>query len=183
MKKSFFIKSGTVKFKDETGFDKTIEIHYPHGLKVHGIEVEMPEAINLELNLEQNSTERISNAVLEFSFSIIAKIIYDVNRAYCKALGDDSQPTWENAPDWHKESLRGVVRFINDNPECTASDLHERWRQIKYANGFEYGRKKDIYKKTHPYLVDFDKLSKTKQMKNVLLAAVVKSCLTKTINI
>lgn len=30
----------------------------------------------------------------------VAKVCHDTNRVYCKAIGDDSQPTWENAPEW-----------------------------------------------------------------------------------
>jgi hypothetical protein len=28
----------------------------------------------------------------------IAKVAHEVNRAYCQALGDFSQPKWEDAP-------------------------------------------------------------------------------------
>lgn len=29
----------------------------------------------------------------------IAQVCHEVNRAYCQALGDDSQPAWDDAPD------------------------------------------------------------------------------------
>ena len=33
----------------------------------------------------------------------IARVAHQVNKAYCEALGDTSQPDWENAPDWQKK--------------------------------------------------------------------------------
>lgn len=36
----------------------------------------------------------------------IARVAHEVNCAYCQALGDDSQPAWEDAPAWQRESAR-----------------------------------------------------------------------------
>lgn len=33
-----------------------------------------------------------------------AKTAHEVNRAYCLSIGDISQPSWEDAPDWQKKS-------------------------------------------------------------------------------
>ena len=46
----------------------------------------------------------------------IAKVCHEANRAYCEALGDYSQTTWEKAPDWQKESAINGVQFHLDNP-------------------------------------------------------------------
>jgi hypothetical protein len=35
----------------------------------------------------------------------IAKTCHAVNKAFCEHLGDISQPTWEEAPDWQKKRL------------------------------------------------------------------------------
>ena len=34
----------------------------------------------------------------------IARVCHEVNRAYCRAIGDESQPAWEDAPDWQQRS-------------------------------------------------------------------------------
>ena len=34
----------------------------------------------------------------------IAEIAHNINRAYCKSIGDDTQPEWKDAPDWQKQS-------------------------------------------------------------------------------
>ena len=40
----------------------------------------------------------------------IAKVCHEVNRAYCMSQGDGSQPRWEDAPDWQKQSaISGVT--------------------------------------------------------------------------
>ncbi len=36
----------------------------------------------------------------------IARVCHEVNKAYCEALGDNSQPTWEDAPEWQRSSAR-----------------------------------------------------------------------------
>ena len=36
----------------------------------------------------------------------IARVCHEVNRAYCQALGDMSQPTWADAPEWQRSSAR-----------------------------------------------------------------------------
>ena len=32
----------------------------------------------------------------------IAKIAHEVNRTYCIEIGDDSQLSWKDAPEWQK---------------------------------------------------------------------------------
>lgn len=40
----------------------------------------------------------------------IAKRAHEVNRAYCASIGDHSQPAWEDAPQWQKDSAIAGVR-------------------------------------------------------------------------
>lgn len=37
---------------------------------------------------------------------------HDITRAYCQSIDDPSQPAWEDAPEWHKESLRDGARAV-----------------------------------------------------------------------
>ena len=37
--------------------------------------------------------------ISDLKIELIAKVCHDVNRAYCKSVGDDSQVSWEDAPD------------------------------------------------------------------------------------
>lgn len=41
---------------------------------------------------------------MSLSIEEIAKVCHEANRGYCKALGDDSQLPWDEAPQWAKTS-------------------------------------------------------------------------------
>lgn len=101
-----------------------------------------------------------------------ARVCHEVNRAYCQAIGDDSQPAWEDAPDWQKESaLLGVD--LHTHNDLTPSASHELWMQNKIADGWTYGLIKDANLKIHPCIKPFDELSKEQQIKDYLFVAVV----------
>lgn len=52
----------------------------------------------------------------------IARVCHEVNRAYCQALGDDSQPAWEDAPQWQRDSaLLGVQLLLTAYARGTPS--------------------------------------------------------------
>ena len=103
----------------------------------------------------------------------IARAAHEVNRAYCAALGDDSQPPWETAPDWQRQSAIDGVRFHlsgDHGPEAS----HDNWVYEKVANGWKYGAVKDPDKKTHPCLVPFNELPAEQRAKDHLFSAVVR---------
>lgn len=103
----------------------------------------------------------------------IARVCHEINRAYCLALGDTSQPSWEDAPQWQKESaLLGVELHLN-NPDAGPEASHESWMRQKLADGWVYGGVKDAAAKMHPCLVPFAQLPKEQQAKDFLFRAVV----------
>jgi hypothetical protein len=55
----------------------------------------------------------------------IAKIAHEINLAYCAALGDTSQPPWEEAPEWQKASALAGVEMHLANPLATPEQSHE----------------------------------------------------------
>jgi len=102
----------------------------------------------------------------------IARVCHEVNRAYCQALSDTSQRSWEDAPAWQRESARmGVdLHLMGDfGPEAS----HISWMQQKEAEGWVYGRAKDELNKTHPCMVPFNQLPKEQQAKDYIFRAVV----------
>jgi hypothetical protein len=105
----------------------------------------------------------------------IAKTCHAVNKAFCEHLGDTSQPTWEEAPDWQKESAMNGVRYHLENPDSKPSDSHNNWMAEKKADGWVYGEVKDPEKKEHPCLVEYEELPKDQQAKDSLFIAVVRS--------
>jgi hypothetical protein len=101
-----------------------------------------------------------------------ARVCHEVNRAYCQAIGDDSQPSWEDAPEWQKESaLLGVDLHTHNDVGPEAS--HESWMAQKIADGWEYGLVKDPVLKIHPCIKPFADLPKEQQIKDYLFRSVV----------
>jgi hypothetical protein len=108
---------------------------------------------------------------------LAAKVSHEVNRAYCRSIGDDSQPPWEHAPQWQKDSVLAGVKKIIEKPAITAREQHECWMEHKIKDGWVYGNVKDVDSKTHPCIVDYDKLPDCQKRKNVLFGASVRAVL------
>lgn len=103
----------------------------------------------------------------------IAKVCHNVNRAYCAALGDDSQPAWEDAPEWQRQSALLGVQYHIDHPDAGPQASHESWLAHKLADGWIYGKKKDVVKKEHPCMVPFHHLHEMHQAKDYIFHAIV----------
>jgi len=102
----------------------------------------------------------------------IARICHEVNRAYCQSIGDDSQPKWNDAPDWQRESAINGVLFHLEN-DVTPEQSHENWMREKVAAGWTYGPVKDPEKKQHPCMVPYHDLPLEQRTKDYLFRAVV----------
>lgn len=111
------------------------------------------------------------------TYQSIARVAHEVNRAYCESLGDISQPSWDDAPEWQKESATNGVAFHFHNPTATPSDSHKNWLAQKVADGWRYGTVKDPVAKTHPCMVDYDRLPQEQRSKDFLFRAVVHALL------
>ena len=103
----------------------------------------------------------------------IARIAYEVNRAYCAALGDLTQPPWHDAPAWQRDSNINGVRFHTDNPDAGPEASHETWAKQKLADGWTYGEIKDADAKTHPCMVPFGDLPVEQQAKDFIFRSIV----------
>ena len=102
-----------------------------------------------------------------------AQLAHEMSRAYCRALDDDTQVPWDDAPEWQKESVRaGVVEKL-DNPDMTPEQTHEKWVAYKGAEGWSYGPKKDPDRKEHPCLVTYEELPPEQKAKDYLFVAAV----------
>ena len=111
--------------------------------------------------------------VSEEIIGILAKVCHEVNRAYCRSIGDNSQPAWDDAPDWQKESAINGVYFHMGNPGATPRDSHANWLREKEATGWKYGKVKDPEKKEHPCMVPYDGLPEDQKVKDALFTAIV----------
>lgn len=103
----------------------------------------------------------------------IARVAHEVNAAYCRSIGDNSQPSWENAPQWQKDSAIAGVEYHLANEGVTPEMSHESWLRHKEAEGWTYGPVKDPEKKEHPCFLPYDQLPREQQTKDALFKAVV----------
>lgn len=111
--------------------------------------------------LNQNDIERI------------AVVCHEANRVYCLTLGDNSQLTWNDAPDWQRDSIIKGVEFCIANPSAPASANHDAWLEHKASEGWTYDPVKDAVTKTHPCMVSYWLLPVEQRRKDALIKAIV----------
>ena len=105
----------------------------------------------------------------------IAEMCHEVNRLYCRKLGDFSQLGWDEAPAWQRESAIKGVQHALENPNAKPSDSHESWLAEKKAAGWQYGPVKNPELKEHPCFVPYDELPEEQKRKDALFLAVVRA--------
>jgi len=98
----------------------------------------------------------------------IAKVCHQANKAYCEALKDNSQLSWEESPEWQRRSAINGVKYHIEHPHSRPSDSHVAWLKEKEANGWKYGPVKDTEKKEHPCFVPFHELPEEQQVKDAI---------------
>ena len=105
----------------------------------------------------------------------IAHLCHEVNRAYCDAIGDDTQEPWKSAPKWQRDSAIAGVQFHKDNPNAGPEGSHNSWCMKKLEEGWTYGETKNAKVKTHPCMVPFEQLSDAQRAKDFIFTAIVKT--------
>lgn len=107
----------------------------------------------------------------------IARIAHETNRAYCESIGDMSQPSWQSAPQWQRDSaIKGVEFHLSahakgETPAPSAS--HESWLEEKRAAGWKYGAVKNSETREHPCYVPYDELPVEQRLKDYLFGGIV----------
>lgn len=105
----------------------------------------------------------------------IAQVAHEINRAYCLAIGDNTQPTWEDAPQWQKDSAITGVQFHLVNPDATPENSHESWLKQKTEEGWKYGPVKNPETKEHPCFVPYSELPEGQKAKDYLFRQCIHS--------
>jgi hypothetical protein len=102
---------------------------------------------------------------------LCARAAHETNRVWCLFIGDTSQKSWDEAPDWQKISCRdGVLGILQGN---TPAQSHENWVRHKLAAGWRYGKVKNEAVKEHPDMVPYDSLPPEQQIKDQIYRDVV----------
>lgn len=110
-------------------------------------------------------------------FERIAEVCHEANRAYCKAIGDDSQLPWSEAPDWQKASAVAGVRFKSEFPLSTPADSHNSWLVQKQNDGWIYGPEKNVELKQHPCMLEYSDLPDFQRAKDHIFQAISETLL------
>ena len=105
----------------------------------------------------------------------IARVAHEVNRAYCQAIGDDSQPPWGAAPAWQQDAAQDNVAFHLRHPDAGPEASHQSWMAKKLADGWQLGPVKRPDLKQHPALLPFEQLPAEERVKDHLFRAVVQA--------
>jgi len=98
----------------------------------------------------------------------IAKYCHEANRLYCLAIGDDSQVPWKDSPDWLKISTIKGVKYVIENRDVEPADSHNAWLNERMSAGWAYGEVKDVAKKKHPNMVEYNKLPSIQKNKDII---------------
>jgi hypothetical protein len=121
----------------------------------------------LGLRVRRRHKDRNMNEKIE----ACARAAHEANRSYCIALGDMSQPPWEDAPAWQRSSaVSGASGVLSGN---TPEQSHESWLAEKAATGWKYGPAKDPDKKEHPCFVPYAQLPENQKAKDHVFVSVV----------
>lgn len=108
----------------------------------------------------------------------IAAVCHAANAEWCRQQGDDSQPPWEAAPNWQRDSAINGVAFAVDNPDAGPAASHESWYAEKERNGWVYGETKDVNAKTHPCFRPYVELPIEQRTKDAIFLAIVRAIVT-----
>jgi hypothetical protein len=112
---------------------------------------------------------------LKMKVEQIAQVAHEINKSYCEAIGDNSQTSWDDAPQWQKESAVLGVIFHMENPDAGPDASHNSWMKQKIEDGWKYGLTKDPDNKYHPCIMPFEMLPNEQKAKDYLFRQVVHS--------
>lgn len=105
----------------------------------------------------------------------IAQVCHEANRAYCEAIGDQSQKPWNDAAQWQRESAIAGVKFALAHPDAPASAQHDAWLKDKQDSGWIYGPVKNPETKEHPCIVPYSDLPAEQRVKDRLFRHIVQA--------
>ena len=117
------------------------------------------------------------NTIKQTLLIAIAMTAHTINQAYCQSIGDESVPSWGDAPEDQKNSIIAGVEMHLANPETTPEQSHQAWLDRKLAEGWVYGEVKNTEEKQHPCILPYEQLPAEQKSKDYLFRATVHSVL------
>ncbi len=105
----------------------------------------------------------------------IAQVAHELQKSYCESIGDNSQLSWEEAPEWQKSSAINGVKFHLDNPDASPAASHDSWLKQKTEEGWKYGAVKNPETKEHPCFVPYEQLPVEQKSKDYIFRQTIHS--------
>ncbi len=105
----------------------------------------------------------------------IAKTCHEVHRTYCKSIGHETQPCWEETSQEHKNVVVNSVEKIISSDIKVSEESHKNYVIEKMKQGWVYGETYSIENKTNPRIVPYEDLSTEQRTKEELFFTTVKS--------
>lgn len=114
----------------------------------------------------------------------IARMAHEVQRQWCRMLGDFSHGQWNEATESKRASAIARVEYAVEykGPNWRESfrcydprDQHDRWMLLKLRDGWRYGPIKDVVNKIHPCLLPWDDLPPEQRIKDIFFVEVVRA--------
>lgn len=103
----------------------------------------------------------------------IAATAHEAVRRLAVSFGDHSHLSWEESPEWVRESaLQGAALHVV-NPSLTAEETHQAWLTARQEEGWACGPVKDAERKEHPCMVPYAELSREHRLKDHLFKGTV----------
>lgn len=102
----------------------------------------------------------------------VACVAHHANCLYCSLIGDTVPPAWDDLPGEMQAGMIDAVRLVERGEIITPQEAHTRWMAARIDAGWVYGPEKSQLKKTHPNLVEYDRLPASQRTKDRLFLAV-----------
>ena len=104
----------------------------------------------------------------------VAKLCYENVRCFAKVFGDHGYSSWDELSDDKRNDLILDVRSIINDPNITASELHDIWVRRMVDRGWTYGPVKDSVAMTRPDICAYEFKTPIHQQELRLIICVVR---------
>ena len=105
----------------------------------------------------------------------IARIAHEINTSYCISHDDFSHFSWRRTPQEIQDCVMDGVLFHLSNKNAIPGLSHENWLRKKRKQGWVYGKRKNIFRKTHPCMLPFNDLPEQQRAKDYIFRRIVHS--------
>lgn len=119
----------------------------------------------------------ILETILEYyhSYYDIAKTCFELVKTIRRLNNEDYiDENFDEISDERKSYLCQHVKEVILNPNISPRTLHNKWKKVRLENGWVYNNKKDVEKKQHPCLVEYEHLNFYQKLKDVVFIETIK---------